>query len=230
MKGSGSFLHAVPNEHLATKMYNREFQFAVAYRLGLPVNLSKNVCSMPNCSQSVDKYGDHALSCGYGGDRIYRHNALRDSIFHLLRKVGFDAKLEKKGLLANSNEKPGDIFVHSFDAGRPAALDVTVSSSMQLSSIHQASRETGFVVNAAENRKDNKFYDKCLAQGIDFFPLAVETLGGWNASALSIFQNIAKRKSYYENSVYSVEISYILQQLSVCLQKKNASMILSHLI
>ena len=67
------------------------FQFAVAYRLGLPVNLSKNVCSMPNCSQSVDKYGDHALSCGYGGDRIYRHNALRDSIFHLLRKVGFDA-------------------------------------------------------------------------------------------------------------------------------------------
>jgi len=92
------------------------------------------------------------LSCAYGGDRIYRHNALRDSIFHMLRRVGFDAKLEKKGLLVDSNEKPGDIFVHSFDAGRPAAFDVTVSSSMQSSSINQASQETGFVVNAAEAR------------------------------------------------------------------------------
>jgi len=178
MKGSGAFSHAVPNENLGTKMYNREFQFAVAYRIGLPVNLSKNYCSMLNCSKIVDKFGDHALLCGYGGDRIYRHNALRDTIFHMLRKVGYDAKLEKRGLLSDSDEKPGDIFVHTFDSGRPEALDVTVSSSVQPSSIQNASEETGFVVNAAESRKDRKFYDKCRAQGIDFFPLAVESLGG----------------------------------------------------
>jgi len=57
----------------------------------------------------------------------------------------------------------------------------------------------------------------------------VETLGGWNVSALSIFKQIAKRKSYFDSSVYSVEMSHILQQLSVCLQRKNASMILSRL-
>mmetsp|Transcript_18456 Transcript_18456/g.23873 ORF Transcript_18456/g.23873 Transcript_18456/m.23873 type:complete len:393 (-) Transcript_18456:171-1349(-) len=223
MKGSGAFLQAVPNQNFGTKFFHREFQISVAYRLGLPVNLGGNrFCSISKCSKILDKYGDHALSCAYGGDRIYRHNALRDSIFHMLRRVGFDAKLEKKGLLVDSNEKPGDIFVHSFDAGRPAAFDVTVSSSIQSSSINQASQETGFVVNAAEVRKDKKFYDKCRSQGIDFFPLAVETLGGWNVSAISIFKQIAKRKSYFDSSVYSVE-----QQLSVCLQRKNASMILS---
>ena len=92
------------------------------------------------------------------------------------------------------------------------------------------SQESGFVVNAAEERKDRKFYDKCREKGIDFFPLAVETLGGWNDSALSTFKNIAKRKSYFDNSVYSVEISYILQQLSVCIQRKTASMIMSRLV
>ena len=226
MKGSGAFLHAVPNENLGTKMFSREFQFAVGYRMGLPLNLTKKYCSMMKCSGKVDKYGDHALSCAFGGDRIYRHNAMRDHIFHLMRRVGYDAKLEKSGLLDDSNERPGDIFVHTLQSGRPAAFDITVSSTMQSSLIHQASQETGFVANAAEERKDRKFYEKCRDQGIDFFPLAVETLGGWNTTAISIFKDIAKRKSYFDNSVYSIEISHILQQLSVCLQRKNVSMLM----
>mmetsp|Transcript_29762 Transcript_29762/g.38285 ORF Transcript_29762/g.38285 Transcript_29762/m.38285 type:complete len:134 (+) Transcript_29762:179-580(+) len=133
---------------------------------------------MLNCTQTVHKSGDHAIQCAYGGDRIYRQDSLRNSIFHCLKQVGYDAKLEKRGLLSDSNEKPCDIFVHTYYVGRPAACDVTVFSTMQSSSIHQASQETGFVVNAAEARKDTKFFDKCSSQGIDFSPLAVESLGG----------------------------------------------------
>mmetsp|Transcript_29760 Transcript_29760/g.38283 ORF Transcript_29760/g.38283 Transcript_29760/m.38283 type:complete len:135 (+) Transcript_29760:179-583(+) len=134
---------------------------------------------MLNCTQTVHKSGDHAIQCAYGGDRNYRHDSLQNSNFHCLKQVGYDAKLEKRGLLSDSNEKPGDIFCPClYHVGRPAAFDVTVSSTMQSSSIHQASQETGFVVNAAEARKDTKFFDKCSSQGIDFSPLAVESLGG----------------------------------------------------
>ena len=169
-------------------MFHRELKIAIAYRLGLPVNLlNQNHCSMLHCSDFMDKFGDHAISWGSGGDRIYRHIALRDSVFKMLRRVGFDASLEKAGLLDHSNERPGDIFIHTYMTGRPAALDITVSSVVQSSSLPKASQNTGFVVRAAEARKDKKFYEKYASEGIDFIPLAVESLGGWGESALGVF-------------------------------------------
>ena len=148
----------------------------------------------------------------------------------MLRRVGFDASLEKAGLLGHSNERPGDIFIHTYMTGRPAALDITVSSVVQSSSLSKASQDTGFVIRAAKARKDHKFYEKCASEGIDFIPLAVESLGGWGESALGVFKQIAQRKSYYAFSSFSFEFNQILQQLSVCLQRENAAMILSRLV
>ena len=42
----------------------------------------------PACLRLSDVMGDHAMSCGSGGERIARHNHLRDAIFEIAVVAG----------------------------------------------------------------------------------------------------------------------------------------------
>ena len=35
----------------------------------------------PACGNKADPYGDHQIGCGGNGDRIHRHNSIRDALF-----------------------------------------------------------------------------------------------------------------------------------------------------
>ena len=52
---------------------------ACKFWLGLPVCDQPGPC--PNCGRASDVLGDHSLVCGTGGERIVRHNAVRNAIF-----------------------------------------------------------------------------------------------------------------------------------------------------
>ncbi len=81
-------------------LHPRNFQIAVAYRLGVPVLNGEIAC--PLCMQPINKFGDHATCCTKSGDMIIRHNSMRN----LVEDFGTDAKLspvlEKKGILGNT--------------------------------------------------------------------------------------------------------------------------------
>jgi len=74
MPHATAFLHAPPNEQAGTRLAPQACRFAVRWLLGLPVVMEPFVC--PVCSvgsekeHTFDTFGDHALSCGRGGDRI----------------------------------------------------------------------------------------------------------------------------------------------------------------
>ena len=64
----------------------------------------------------------------------------------------------------------------------PAALDVTVISSLQTSTVQLASSSNqGHALQVAEARKIVALDNLCHAEGISFIPLAVEVLGGWSS-------------------------------------------------
>ena len=100
---SCGFITAVPSDEDGkdTLLRPRNFQIAVAYRLGVPVINQEIAC--PLCMQPINRFGDHATCCTKSGDMIIRHNSLRN----LVEDFGTDAKLspvlEKQGILGNTN-------------------------------------------------------------------------------------------------------------------------------
>ena len=67
-----------------TLLRPRNFQIAVAYRLG--IHVLENEISCPLCTQPINKFGDHATCCAKSGDIFTRHNSLRN----LIDSIGTD--------------------------------------------------------------------------------------------------------------------------------------------
>ena len=80
-EGSGDWLTALPSKALGLHLRMSEFILAVRYRLGLPIFLQEGDCPMNRCRGFGDKFGDHAISCAINGERIAKHNHVRDAIF-----------------------------------------------------------------------------------------------------------------------------------------------------
>ena len=78
---AGDWLNVVPSPVLGLHVRPQEFRYAILYRLGAPLYTSSGPC--PACGKPSDRYGDHSLACGTGGERVARHNQLRDSLYHV---------------------------------------------------------------------------------------------------------------------------------------------------
>ncbi len=59
--------------------------------------------SCPKCSGVLDIFGDHAVGCAADGERIARHDRLRDTIFNCTQKAALAPVLEIRNILAQSN-------------------------------------------------------------------------------------------------------------------------------
>ena len=95
--GAGAWLTSLPNSpdtHLPTPL----FTTSLRRRLRMAIWDADSIC--PLCRQTQDRWGDHALSCLCGGDRVGRHNAVRD-VFHNIARdsCSLTPIKEKPGLL-----------------------------------------------------------------------------------------------------------------------------------
>ena len=202
------------------------FRVALNYcQFGIAISYNNQKC--PKCFAILDKFGDHAVGCSSDGGRIFRHDRLRDVIFNYTQKAALCPVLEKRHLSLNSSSKPADVFLPSWISGRAAALDVTVISSLQNSTVIAAGAEAGAALKVAENRKISKHSVSCAESGITFLPLAVEVLGGWSAIAVKNFEKIAKMAAARSLSNSYNGSKNLFEQLSVILQKGNAHLIIS---
>ena len=57
---------------------------------------------MNRCRGFGDKLGDHAISCAINGERIAKHNHVRDAIFAAASQAALGARKEPAGLLPGS--------------------------------------------------------------------------------------------------------------------------------
>ena len=78
LKHAGDWLQVVPSPPLGLLLRAPEFKSAVLYRLGVPVFQREGPCVA--YGQASDKHGDHAIACAARGERISRHNHLRDAL------------------------------------------------------------------------------------------------------------------------------------------------------
>ena len=129
----------------------------------LGMDTSQNArCSL--CpSHALDPLGHHALTCKSGGDLIVRHNALRDTFWESCKLACIRGRLEAGSSLDEEGRqtRPADILVQNWEFGKPAALDFTVTSPLNPTTLNEASVTAGSAASAAEARKRATNDAKC---------------------------------------------------------------------
>ena len=82
---AGDWLSVIPSRALGLHMLDQEFRVCLHYWLGIRL-FSEGLCTQCN-RHNIDPFGDHHLSCLGHGEKITRHDTLRDVIFSAARLV-----------------------------------------------------------------------------------------------------------------------------------------------
>ena len=74
-------------------------------------------------------------------------------------------------------------------------------------------------------RKNNKYLAPCEREGIQFFPLVVETFGGWHPSSEVVITKLAKQLAAQTGNQPTEVTSHLYQRLGILLARGNSSLI-----
>ena len=208
-------------------MSSQEFTIAICRQLRLPLYDAVSVC--PSCKNTLlDTFGDHSIVCSASGDRIWRHNAVRDQVFHTCKAAHLSPQIESR-VNFTSQHRPADVLLPNWSCGRPLAIDVTITSPLQSSIVANAATTKGFAARNAEERKMSASEPSCFDAGVDFQPLAFETSSGVSVSSLPFLKTLLKRCSDVSFCPRSVTFKQFFQRTSVTINKINAGMIVLRL-
>lgn len=240
--GAGAWLHVPPADALGTRIDRHLYRTMLQLRLRLPVLGQESFC--PMCDSRLDRWGDHARACMCGGDRVHRHNVLRDALAARLGAAGFSPEVEKPGLLAatfddfgarpDAERRPADVYVPHWSLHGPAAFDVAVTAALVRATVRDAAEDGGRPVQQYENRKRlfNHTEAQCRGTGLVFIPVVAEACGGgWGAAAMAVFRTVAARRaaSGVAGGDVDREQAHIVGALSLLLQRECARAVLRRL-
>jgi len=225
---AGDWLLVPPIQGLNFKFSPSEFRDLVRYRLGIQVFEKGSACPMPKCKEFNDTMGDHAVVCSSTGQRIARHNAVRDVLFDAFRKAQVNPSTEDRGLLGtDTNEAPGDIFVYNW-AGKQLAIDVSITSPLTVSALTNGSADKpGMEIEFRQKDKIKKYGARCTERNIVFHPFVMNTFGGMDQTAVDLIKRVGVAISRRSALSIGEERKYLFQRISMALQKRVAGMFLS---
>ena len=219
---SGAWLKSLPVSSLGLRLDDSVMRVCVALRLGLATCVPH---SCRNCSEAVDRLGHHGLVCKKGGGCYHRHAAVNDVIHHALVAAGVPSRLEPTGLSRSDGKCPDGLSLIPWERGRPLVWDVTVPDSLAVSYRSVALSGVGFVATFAESKKILKYSH--LPPSYLFCPIAIESLGALGAQSSALIRELSKRirlRSGEEST-----FPFLLQRLSIAVQRGNASLIMDTL-
>ena len=110
--------------------------------------------------------------------------------------------------------------------GKDTALDVSEVSPLQFQLVKKASEETGSAARKRYKEKTTKFSEACKREGIEFFPLVVETFGGWDPNSLVILDRISRQLAAHTGVPNEETSRHFYQRLGILLAKGNAALLL----
>ena len=223
---AGDWLDAAPSSSLNLNFDSRSFGMAMAYRLGLKVFESGD-CRADHCSRQMDEQGDHALHCQDDhGMKGGRHDRIRDLVYKEAQRASLSPTMEMPGLVPGSQSRPADVYIPSWMDGKKTAFDISVVSPTQDAIVDRAADSPAAAIDMRKASKCRLHFDQCRAQGIAFYPVVVETFGGWDSEALKLLKDLARQGARRWGKTNSEEIKYFFQRLSVSLQRGNSALLI----
>ena len=146
----------------------------------------------PVCQRSADVYGDHQVGCGRNSDRIYIHDTIRDALFSVAQTAAIAPRKVVPSLNLGTSSWPADVYLPVWKRLQPAALDISVISTMQQRTIVGASNSRGYVLRLGEEIRMKVHAEPCQSKGLLFVHLILETIGGWNDQAVITISHIGR--------------------------------------
>lgn len=216
---SGDWLHAIPISNCGLRLDDEAIRVAVGLRLGSRL-CAPHTCA---CNEPVDPNGLHSFSCKRDSARILRHNALNDIVHRSLLRAGVPALKEPPGLLRSDGKRPDGASQIPWVAGKCLTWDVTVTDTLASSYVALSASSACNAAERAASLKVAKY--SSLSTTHEFVPIAIETLGPLNASGLCLLKSIGKRLT--QASGDPRETMFLLQRISICLQRYNSLSLLS---
>ena len=149
---------------------------------------------------------------------VTRHNRLRDEVFDLCRRAHLSVSVERgHGLTRDlAHTRPADILIAGWDRGKPAALDLTITSPLCSVILGESCYQAGGAALLHSNGP------KCQELGWSCIPLAVETYGNWGKQAHNTFSRLASFLAIYQSSPKALVVAEIYGQLNVVLVRSIA--------
>jgi len=191
---------------------------AVALRLGCSVCVA-HTC---RCGALVDAQGIHGSVCKQAPCKIARHQTINDVIARAITAAGVPVTKEPGGLVRIDGKRPDGLTLIPWQDGRPLTWDVTVVSTLADSYLHFTFHSAGSAAETASVRKESKY--SSLPPEYLFQPVAIETLGPLNASALNFLSEVGLRLTSLSGDPR--ETSFLFQCLSMLIQHLNSALIM----
>ncbi|KAL5510481.1 hypothetical protein EMCRGX_G006034 [Ephydatia muelleri] len=184
-----SWISVIPSTSQGLHLDPIEFRVAVEWWLGLDTSQGSQCAFCP--AHSLDPLGYHALTCKF--------------------EVG-------AGLFSDpSQSRPADILLQNWNLWRPVALDISVVSPLNPSTLAEAGATFGAVLEATESRKHQANDEKCSALGWVSTPLAVDSYGAWGKEASLFLAQVAARLAIHKSLPKSQASFDLFSNLSICL-------------
>ena len=121
-------------------------------------------------------------------------------------------------------------FSHAqWKRGQPAAIDVTVISTLQQLTVVGASTTKGHALSVGEDRKRAAHAEACHSVGVSFIPLVVESLGGWSDQAADTIRCFGRLLGQRLGTDIADTTTHLFQRLSIRLWRENAIMWVRHI-
>ena len=127
-------------------------------------------------------------------------------------------------LIPGSSSRPADVYLPNWKRDQPAALDVTVISTLQSLTLSGAAVTPGYALSVAAERKRAAHASACHSVGVSFTPLVVESLGGWDSEAISTFKAIGRLQGLRLGIPPSQSTRHLFQRVAICLWRGNATL------
>ena len=104
---------------------------------------------------------------------------------------------------------------------------MTVVSSLQHEMVRRAAAEVGSAASKRHADKMTKYFHVSDREGIKFFPVVVEALGGWHEDAACVITRLARQLASHTGKETAEQIKYLFQRLGILLMRSNSALILN---
>jgi len=166
--------------------------------------------------------GIHGWVCKQAPCKIARHQTINYVIARVITAAGVPVTKQPVGFARLDGKRPDGLTLISWQGGKPLTWDVTVVSTFADSYLHSTSNSAGSAAETASVRKESKY--SSLPPDYIFQPVAIETLGPLNASAVNFLSEVGRRLTFLSGD--SRETSFLFQRLSMTIQRFNSALIM----
>ena len=195
--------------------------------LGIPIFNQDHLCVACQ-NQVMDVFGHHACVCPVKGDRIKRHNIIRDILYEFCSAAAWGPVREKLFLFPGSSERPADVFIPNYSGGKNLFLDVAITCPLQHKYVVDAAQTLGFSCNNyADEVKCKNFEVRVQDEDALYLPAVFESFGGFSRDLPDFFFKLITSVSLrYDDSKCTIS-KHFYETISCALMKSIARSVTS---